>query len=178
MTRIFLDQTRLLRIAPERHWERVLSRHKNMQYTRGDLNPKPGQVRVDLTAMQFPEASFDAVICNHVLEHIPRDRAAMAEILRVLRPGGWAMLQVPLAPQIETREDLTVIDPQERLRLYGQHDHVRLYGRDYADRLESVGFGVMATSVERERGESCARRYGLIPDELIYIAKKPAGRIE
>jgi SAM-dependent methyltransferase len=178
MTRLFQDRTRLLHIAPERNLRRVLSKRENLQYTTGDLNPAKAQVRVDLTAMDFPDESFDVVICNHVLEHIPDDRAAMAEILRVLRPRGWAMLQVPLAPELATRENSLVVDPRERLRLYGQNDHVRLYGRDYAQRLESIGFRVTATSVRRQFGDSYATRFGLLRDELIYIAAKPAAAME
>jgi SAM-dependent methyltransferase len=174
MTRVFSDPLRLLHIAPERRLQRVLSRRKNIQYTSGDLNPSRAQVRIDLTQIDFPDARFDVVICNHVLEHIPDDRQALAEILRILRPGGWAMLQVPIAPSMATRQDVNTTDPQKRLRLYGQTDHVRLYGRDYAERLESAGFKVTTASVARQRGNSCARRFGLLADELIYVAKKPS----
>jgi SAM-dependent methyltransferase len=173
MTKVLSDEVRILHIAPERRLSRVLSKKRNIQYTSGDLNPTRAQVRVDLTAIDFPDASFDVVICNHVLEHIPEDKAAMAEILRILRPGGWAMLQVPLAPEIMTREDLKITDPQKRLRLYGQDDHVRIYGRDYAKRLESVGFCVTTASVGKQFGEAYAKRFGLLPDELIYVAGKP-----
>jgi SAM-dependent methyltransferase len=174
MTRTFSDPIRLLHIAPERNLERVLSKQKNIQYTAGDLNPKRAQVRVDLTAIDFSDGSFDVVICNHVLEHIPQDQKAMSEILRILRPGGWAMLQVPIAPQIATREDPSIHDSREQLRLFGQHDHVRIYGRDYAERLKAVGFDVTTTSIRQANGDSCARRFGLLPDELIYIATKPS----
>jgi SAM-dependent methyltransferase len=174
MTPVFEDKTRILHIAPERRLSRILSKRKNIDYVSGDLNPTRAQVRVDLTKIDFPDASFDVVICNHVLEHIPQDKIAMAEILRILRPGGWAMLQVPISPAIATREDLSVTDPQERLRLYGQDDHVRIYGRDYAERLESAGFRVTTASIARQHGNSYARRFGLLADELIYVAKKLA----
>jgi len=173
MTRVFQSQMRILHLAPERHLERILLKQKNIQYIRGDLNPRGTQLRVDLTAMEFPDRSFDVVICNHVLEHIPQDRTAIAEIFRVLRPSGWAILQVPLAPDITTQEDPQIVAPRERLRLYGQHDHVRLYGRDYAERLASFGFHVATTSVRQQFGEAYARRFGLLQDELIYIATKP-----
>jgi len=49
----------------------------------------------DATAMPFPDASFDVVIAAEVLEHIPGDQRALAEISRVLRPGGSAAITVP-----------------------------------------------------------------------------------
>jgi SAM-dependent methyltransferase len=173
MTRIFIDPIRLLHVAPERNLAPILANQKNIQYTSGDLAPNRGQIRIDLTAIDLPNESFDVIICNHVLEHIPQDRQAMSEILRVLRPGGWAILQVPLAPGILTREDSTVVDPRDRLRLYGQHDHVRLYGRDYPQRLESIGFRVAASSIKPTHGDFNPARFGLLPDELIYVATKP-----
>jgi ubiquinone/menaquinone biosynthesis C-methylase UbiE len=95
---------------------------------------------VDVTDIDFPDASFDAIFCNHVLEHVPDDRLALREIRRVLRPGGWASLLVPDVDRPVTDEDPTVTDPHERLRRFGQRDHVRRYGYDYVDRLREAGF--------------------------------------
>src|SRR5207248_8738231 len=52
-------------------------------------------VRGDLLALPFPDDSFDKVIASEVLEHIPADERAMAEIARVLKPGGHAAITVP-----------------------------------------------------------------------------------
>ena len=52
-------------------------------------------VRGDLTALPFPDASVDRVIASEVLEHIPDDVTAFAEIARVLRPGGRVAVTVP-----------------------------------------------------------------------------------
>ena len=64
-------------------------------------------------------AEFDAIICNHVLEHVPDDRAAMLELRRILRPGGTAILMVPFHPDRETFEDPSVVDPEQRTELFG-----------------------------------------------------------
>jgi ubiquinone/menaquinone biosynthesis C-methylase UbiE len=100
-------------------------------------------LNVDLTKIPFPNSTFNAIICNHVLEHIPNDRAAMAEFFRVLKPDGWAMLQVPISFHLAaTYEDFSIIDPMDRERAFGQNDHVRIYAMDYVDRLKQAGFAV------------------------------------
>jgi len=114
---------------------------KEYDYLSIDLDGKKAMMAMDLTAMTFDDNSFDAIVCNHVLEHIPNDKKAMKELYRVLKPGGWASLQVPIKGDV-TQEDLSVTDPKERLRLYGQEDHVRYYGRDFAERLKDAGFEV------------------------------------
>ena len=108
------------------------------------LDGKKAMMAMDLTAMTFDDNSFNAIVCNHVLEHIPDDKKAMKELYRVLKPGGWASLQVPIKGDI-TQEDLSITDPKERLRLYGQADHVRYYGRgNFVGRLKDAGFDVLS----------------------------------
>ncbi|KKL68879.1 hypothetical protein LCGC14_2120580 [marine sediment metagenome] len=92
----------------------------------------------------FQEANnnyFDVILCSHVLEHIPNDYLALKELYRVLKPKGWAILQVPIDHnRAKTFENSKIISPKERLRVFGQKDHVRIYGTNYKDRLERVGF--------------------------------------
>ena len=97
MTDIFQRQVRLLHFAPESQLEPILKKQPNITYVSADLRSPQARVRLDITQMPFADSSFDVVICNHVLEHISADRLAMSEILRVLVPGGWALLQVPIA---------------------------------------------------------------------------------
>lgn len=172
-TTLWTESNRVLHMAPERRVSEKLRQSKNLTYTTGDIDPSRADVKVDLMAIGFPDQTFDAILCNHVLEHVPDDRKAMSEIYRVLRPGGWAMLQVPIADGIQTREDRSVTTADQRLRLYGQSDHLRIYGWDYLDRLQSIGFQVTARSVAEKLGESCVREYGLLPDEKIVIARRP-----
>jgi len=130
---------KVLHVAPE---ESLTAKFKDgFDYLSADLNGSRAMVAMDITSIDFPAEYFDAVICNHVLEHIPDDRKALAELYRVLKTGGWASIQVPMKGE-KTFEDLSVTDPKERERLFGQFDHVRQYGMDFLDRLREAGFEV------------------------------------
>lgn len=164
----------MLHLAPEMNLQSLFQRCKNIQYVSADLESPLASVRTDITALCFGDETFDVVLCNHVLEHVPDDRQAMREIVRVLRPGGWAILQVPIAAsRAATVDGPLVTTPSERLLLFGQYNHVRLYGRDYARRLEAAGFFVELHSLPKENGDAYARRFGLLRDEDIYLARKP-----
>jgi SAM-dependent methyltransferase len=174
-TNVLFRPVSMLHIAPERCLQKVLRRHQCIDYLSADLSSPRAELKCDLTRLPIDDNRYDVILCNHVLEHIPDDRAAMRELFRVLKPDGWAMLQVPLAvSRAETEEDLSIDNDAERLLRYGQRDHVRLYGRDYADRLASVGFEVERHDTRSQFGDGYARRFALIPDEVIYIARKPA----
>jgi SAM-dependent methyltransferase len=117
-------------------------------------------VRMDITDIRFPDASFDVVYCSHVLEHVDDDRAAMRELRRVLRPDGWAILLVPITAAV-TYEDPTIVEPAARVAAFGQEDHVRRYGPDYVDRLREAGFDVAVHRVADLVTPDEARRLGL-----------------
>ncbi len=127
---------------------------------------------MDVTAIEFADQSFDAVLCNHVLEHVPDDRAAMSEILRVLKPGGWGSLQVPIKGET-TEEDLSITDPRERRRRYGQEDHVRQYGRDYHERLRAAGFDVLALDKSAIVGPEDLARLAVDCEEGVTLVRRP-----
>jgi SAM-dependent methyltransferase len=141
--------TRILHVAPEASLRPRLERAAG-SYVSGDLTGTFGDEVIDITRLPFGDRTFDAVICNHVLEHVPDDRAAMRELRRVLAPGGWALLLVPDVEAEHTVEDPSVVDAAERLRLYGQEDHVRRYGCDYLDRLAEAGFKPEVTDLAAE----------------------------
>jgi SAM-dependent methyltransferase len=168
-TPLFHDPLRVLHIAPELNLSRLLRGRDNLDYLSGDISSPRAMVRLDVTRLGLPDGSFDVVLCNHVLEHIPDDRQAMSELFRVLSPGGWAVLQVPYAPALaETIEDPAVTTPEDRERIYGQHDHVRLYGRDYLDRLERTGFRV---ALRRWEGDGRSRHALLQDEEIIFCTR-------
>lgn len=163
---------RLLHFAPEACLEPRFRQLLGKGYVTADLlDPRAG-LRADITNLPFSEASFDLVYCSHVLEHVPDDGAAMRELHRVLVPDGLAVIMVPLAGEV-TQEDLSIIDPVERTRRYGQADHVRYYGLDITDRLAQAGFAV--TLVETAKvfpaGDIEAMRLG---SERIFLCRKAA----
>lgn len=172
-TKFFEGNLKLLHFAPEYILSKKLVSVPNLDYIGIDFNSPLSMANVDITNIPFQDEFFDVVICNHVLEHIIDDRKAMGELFRVLKPDGWAILQVPIDPmRLITFEDSAIILPQDRERFFGQRDHVRYYGLDYKDRLESVGFTVQVDNYAKEFDFTEIRRYGLRTDENIYFCKK------
>jgi SAM-dependent methyltransferase len=177
-TDFFSARLRVLHVAPERVFRDAFRSLPNLDYVSADLCSPMAMLRMDLAAIPCRDHSFDVILCSHVLEHVPDDRLGMGEMARVLRPGGWALVQAPVDKRREaTFEDPAVTDPTERERLFGQHDHVRWYGRDFPQRLGEAGFEV---SIEPFLGSLSAEevaRYGLGTGEDLYLCRK-APRVE
>ena len=151
---------KFLHIAPEASLQPMLEPIIGDGYLTGDLLDPNVMEKIDITDIQHPDDYFDAVMCNHVLEHVPDDRKAMSEFYRVLKPGGWAILLVPINAE-QTIEDPTITDPAERLRLFWQEDHVRRYGLDYIKRLSETGFSVKHIRPENFLTEEKVEQLGL-----------------
>jgi SAM-dependent methyltransferase len=169
--------SKVLHIAPERVLEKLFRNVPGIDYTTGDLFSKVVDVKLDVTAIQFADNTFDLTLCNHVMEHVPDDRKAMAEIFRTLKPGGMAIIQTPISTVLEkTDEDLTDIPVAERIRRFGQEDHCRIYARDYEQRLASVGFAVEVFRWEKQPAGfgGAENRFALNPEEPIFVCRKPA----
>ena len=123
---------------------------------------------MDVFNIPYKDDYFDLILCNHVLEHVPKDIEAMMERFRVLKKGGKAILQVPISKTLtETLEDFSVVDPSERGKVFGQCDHVRIYGQDYTKRLEFAGFFVKRVNIYQE-----FPKYGILKDEDIFLCTK------
>ncbi|HOA10599.1 MAG TPA: class I SAM-dependent methyltransferase [Tenuifilaceae bacterium] len=173
-TDFFTAPHSLLHIAPEYCFLKPFRKLGNIEYVTADLISPWADVKLDVQAMPFPSSQFDVVICNHVLEHVQSDIKAMGEIYRVLKPGGFAILQVPIDISREkTLEDPSINTPELREQYYLQRDHQRLYGRDYADRLRSVGFRVDENHFVDELPLNLVERYALPVGEVLFICNKP-----
>jgi len=168
----------ILHIAPAASLEKYLRAIPNTEYICGDLHPEltkypKDTIWVDVTKLQFEDDSIDGIMCNHVLEHVPEDRQAMGEFHRVLKKGGWAILQVPYSTILkETFEPAWISSDQERLNKFGHSDHVRLYGMDYANRLEEAGFTIEPLYLSDLIGEDKVKRLGINPKEALFYAEK------
>lgn len=174
-TDLFKRSGALLHVAPEPMLSNTLRKSPTVDYLSADFDPGNVMVQIDVTAIKYPDCTFDYIICNHVLEHVIDDLRAMRELYRVLKPGGWAILQVPVSQVLaKTYENFDITEPKEREKAFGQSDHVRIYGSDYKNRLESAGFEVKEFdwSEEAQIFGGCENKHSLIRDEKIFFARK------
>ena len=173
-TDLFIRPQRLLHIAAESELERRFRVVPTLEYLTGDLLRKEADIQLDVTNLTLPDAQFDVVLCSHVLEHVNDARAAMSELLRILRPGGWALLDAPVDPGLsDTYEDWTITAPAERQLAFGQWDHVRVFGRNFNSLLQEQGWQVEEHRVPLTPAE--AERWGLARhNEVLRIGRKPA----
>lgn len=166
---------RVLHMAPEWCLRRRFLQLSNLQYTSADLNSPWADVHCDIQSLPFADEAFDLILCNHVLEHIPDDHLAMRELLRVLSPGGVALLLVPQdLKRAETFEDPRINTDALREEHYGQKDHLRLYGRDYPARLAAEGFRVEELDYVSRFTEGQRIYWGLRLSDTLFIGRKEA----
>ncbi|WP_075342387.1 class I SAM-dependent methyltransferase [Tenacibaculum agarivorans] len=167
------EKKKLLHIAPEQCFLKQFRNQKNLDYITSDLESPIADVKADICDLPFENASFDMIFCNHVLEHIPNDTKAMQELFRVLKPGGWGIFQIPQDLNREiTFEDDSITDPKERATIFGQYDHVRVYGRDYFNKLRSIGFKVEEVDYTKKISAELAKKYALAQGEILPVCFK------
>ncbi len=173
-TSFFNSKLHVLHIAPEACFINRFEKIHGDKYITADIESPLAKVKMDIHKIPFQENTFDAVFCNHVLEHVRDDISAMKEINRVLKPGGFAILQVPFFNPVTatTFEDNSITDPREREKLFGQNDHVRKYGHDYTNRIEQAGLVAMEDHFVNELSDEVRKKFGLAKGELIYKAEK------
>lgn len=172
-TDFFSEHLRVLHIAPEQCFHGRFKKARNIEYITGDLESPLAEYHFDLHDIPFGADEFDVILCNHVLEHVEDDRRCMSEMYRVLKPGGWAIMQVPIDySRAETYEDPTITDPLEREKHFWQKDHVRLYGRDYGERLKEAGFEVRCDDYVKTISPELRERFRLQSEELIHYLWK------
>jgi SAM-dependent methyltransferase len=167
-----LPGRRLLHFAPEPLFDPVFERLPAIERVTADLYA-PADLRLDITDMELPDGSFDLILCSHVLEHVPDDRAAMSELHRVLADGGLALVLTPYRPEVPTYEDPSITAPLDRMVAFGQQDHVRIYGSDLADRLRDAGFAVEDRTPAELFDPSAVKRCELDVDEHLFLCRRP-----
>jgi len=172
-TDFFTKKIKVLHFAPEQAFYKRFRKQTNLTYITTDLESPLADVKADICDLPFEDNSFDFILCNHVLEHIPNDTQAMQELYRILKPGGTGIFQIPQDLNRETTfEDDSIVDRKERAEIFGQYDHVRVYGRDYFDKLRSIGFKVNAVDYTKTLQPQVIEKYCLAPGEIIPVCYK------
>lgn len=167
------ENKKILHFAPEQCFYKRFRKQQNISYTTTDLLSPLADVKADICNLPFGDNSYDIIFCNHVLEHIPDDTKAMQELYRVLKPGGMAILQIPQDLNREnTFEDDSITDKKERARIFGQYDHVRIYGRDYFNKLRSIGFKVEEIDYTGQLPLELTKKYCLAKGEILPVVSK------
>ena len=173
-TNFFSTPKRVLHFAPEQAFHKRFKKMQNLNYVTTDLESPLADVKADICNLPFEDNSFDIIFCNHVLEHIPDDTKAMKELYRVLKSGGYGIFQIPQDLSRDTTfEDDSITDKKERAKIFGQYDHVRVYGRDYFDKLRSIGFKVEEVDYTSTLSEEEITKYCLAKGEIIPVVYKP-----
>ncbi len=172
-TNFFSQNGKMLHIAPELCFIERFEALKNLDYITADIESPLAKLKMDIHDIPLEDDTIDILFCNHVLEHVDDDLKALSEIKRVLKPGGWAILQVPFFYPLpkKTYEDASIIDPKEREKAFGQDDHVRMYGEDYGIRLGSVGLELHEEAFVKSMPEERLIRHAL-SQEIIYKVVK------
>ncbi|MDM1378969.1 class I SAM-dependent methyltransferase [Myroides marinus] len=173
-TDFFSSPKKVLHFAPEQAFYKRFKKQPNLDYTTTDLESPLADVKADICNLPFEDNSFDMILCNHVLEHIPDDTKAMHELYRILKPGGMGIFQIPQdMSRAVTFQDDSITDPKERTLIFGQYDHVRVYGRDYFDKLRSIGFTVVEEDFIHKLTQEEVIKYCLAEGEIIPVCYKP-----
>jgi predicted SAM-dependent methyltransferase len=172
-TDFFKTHKKVLHFAPEQAFYSRFRQMKNLDYTTTDLNSPLADVKADICNLPFEDNTYDIIFCNHVLEHIPDDTKAMQELYRVLKKGGMGIFQIPQElSRATTFEDDSITDKKERAKIFGQYDHVRIYGKDYFDKLRSVGFKVDEVDYTKTLLKEEITKYCLTKGEIIPVVFK------
>jgi SAM-dependent methyltransferase len=167
------EKKKVLHFAPEQEFYKRFKKQANIEYTTTDLLSPLADVKADICNLPFKDNEYDIIFCNHVLEHIPDDTKAMQELYRVLKPGGMGIFQIPQdLSRATTFSDDSIVDQKERAKIFGQYDHVRVYGRDYFDKLRSIGFKVVEEVYTAKLTPEQVEKYCLAKGEIIPVCFK------
>jgi len=152
----------ILHFAPEKPLRNLIKQHTK-SYKTADLLTEGyfyGKLDYNIDISNMPvieDESFDCVIACDVLEHVPDHIKGIKEVYRILKKGGHCIFTVPQRDHLKiTYEDLSITNPSDREKAFGQFDHLRIYGDDFSSFLENCGFKVTlidANSFQKEVAE-------------------------
>ena len=169
----FTDKLSVLHMAPEQCFHKRFQQQENLNYLTADIVSPIADMHFDLHDIPLEDNRFDVIFCNHVMEHVNDHLRCMQELFRVMKPGGWAIMQVPQDfDRAEVYEDASITSPEEREKHFWQYDHVRLFGRDYPDWLRKAGFEVEEYIPSEHFSSEQIARFRLMEKEVLYIARK------
>lgn len=164
----------VLHIAPEQCFHQKFKNQQNLNYLTADLVSPIADMHFDLHDIPLEKDQFDVIFCNHVLEHVDDAHRCMEELFRVMKPGGFGIMQVPQDfNRSTTLEDPSIVTPEDREKYYWQKDHVRLFGRDYPDWLRKAGFNVEEFKKEDHYPIEFIERNRLQKEEILFVIRKP-----
>lgn len=169
---------KFLHIAPDDHLARWVKQQPHIDFTCGSLYPEDfaefDAIALDVTQIKFSDNYFDIILCNHVLQQVPDHLTAMREISRILKPGGWGIIQAPVAHKLDTTdEDLSIKDPREKRKRFGSTLYCRIYGKDYPQILQANGnWQVQQIKPADFLSEDEIIRNALIKNETLYRVNK------
>ncbi|MEO6638293.1 MAG: methyltransferase domain-containing protein [Ginsengibacter sp.] len=175
-TDIYERSLKVLHVAPENAFVYHFNSQENLEYHPVDIYPHlypSGTKYLDILNSRLPNNTYDVIICNHVFQYIEEDRKAMKELYRILKHGGWGIMQVPYDKQRrETYEDASITAPGEREKVFGLKEHVRIYGLDYVDRLQEAGFHVNIEDYTSLFSDEENLKYGFWKGDPIFLCTK------
>lgn len=179
-TNFFTAPLKVLHLAAEGCFRSRFRKLRYLDYTVADIagGDAPGIEMLDVTDIRKPDNLYDVVLCIHVLQHVEDDLRAISEIYRVLKPGGWAILNSRYDERLPTTHEVaSKLSPADRQKLMNQMDPLfRVYGRDFKQRIASAGFNVENMDYKQELGTEIVEKYSLCTSGEIYFCVKPDQR--
>lgn len=172
-TTFFSEHLKVLHFAPERILEKRFVKLKNLSYLTVDINPERAMEKADIMDLHFKDNTFDVLFCSHILMMISDEKKALRELFRVLKPGGFALIQTRTNTGYKnTFTDPKAITDEQRRIAYGESELYRVFGDDFADYVSSFGFNVQSIPYGKILGEDVVRKYGLGNNEIIFRCTK------
>ncbi len=159
----------ILHFAPEKTLSNLIKQYTKSYKTADFLAEgyyyKKIDFNIDISNMSnIEDESFDCVIACDVLEHVPNHINGIKEVYRILKKNGHCIFTVPQRDNLKsTYEDLSITNPVDREKAFGQYNHLRIYGDDFSLFLEKCGFKVTAINKNFFSKEVATRNVLFVP---------------